>query len=286
MDYQKHYNLLINRARTRVLTTYTERHHIIPDCFYMDSSRRNTKNSGFIGHLEGDSNDPSNIVCLTPEEHYLAHQLLVKIYPDNLALTFAAKMMANTRPGNKMYGWLRRAHAEAMKNLPESTRLKFSELHKGKIVSEETRLKMSMTKKKRNAIRRKLIADGIIPKPTPRIFSHSEETKQKISIASKLKFPNGPFCGRTHSEESKRKIGESCSGYNHTEETKQLLSEMRTGENNPMFGTVGTMTGRTGESHPTFGMKWYINIDTKEVKKFRPEDINTLTNVWKPGRKI
>lgn len=286
MDYQKHYNLLIARAKNRYLDEYTERHHIIPNCFFKNSSRRNTANSGFVGHLDGNPDDISNLVRLTPEEHYVAHQLLVKIYPENLALTYAAKMMANTRPGNKMYGWLKRAHSAAMKNLPDETRMKLSRLHKGKIVSKETGQKISQSKKLANAIRRKLIAEGIIPKPTPREFSHSEETKQIISIKSKQRFPDGPFVGRKHSEESKQKISAGCLGLVHTEETKTMLSEMRKGENNPMFGSIGTMTGRTGESHPTYGMKWFINIDTQEVKKFRPDDINTLSDKWKPGRKI
>jgi hypothetical protein len=49
---------------------------------------------------------------LTPEEHYLAHQLLVKIYPKNRSLINAAVMMIANRPSNKLYGWLRRKFAE------------------------------------------------------------------------------------------------------------------------------------------------------------------------------
>lgn len=92
MDYKKHYDALIERSKTRTLTGYTEKHHIIPKCMGGDDSKH-------------------NIVRLTPEEHYVAHQLLVKIY--NLpALVYAANMMttaSNTNSRrNKLYGWLRK----------------------------------------------------------------------------------------------------------------------------------------------------------------------------------
>jgi hypothetical protein len=59
------------------------------------------------------SNDSSNLVELTPEEHYIAHQLLIKIYPENHALAKAAHMMVSNRPSNKYYGWIRRRYSKA-----------------------------------------------------------------------------------------------------------------------------------------------------------------------------
>lgn len=98
MNYQKHYSLLIERARNRILDAYTERHHIIPRCL-------------------GGRNKKENLVSLTPEEHFVAHQLLVKIYPDNHKLIKAAVMMSvgdGTRKNNKRYGWLRKKHSKSM----------------------------------------------------------------------------------------------------------------------------------------------------------------------------
>ncbi len=89
MNYQKIYNNLIERAKNRVILGYYEKHHIIPRCI-------------------GGSDNSSNLIKLTPEEHYIAHQLLVKIYPNNHALAKAAAMMIPNRPTNKMYGWIRR----------------------------------------------------------------------------------------------------------------------------------------------------------------------------------
>jgi len=61
----------------------------------------------------GGSDESSNLVRLTPEEHYLAHQLLVKIFPDNNSVISAAVMMIPNRPSNKLYGWLRRKFSES-----------------------------------------------------------------------------------------------------------------------------------------------------------------------------
>lgn len=89
MDYQKIYRELTNRAKTRKLLGYSEYHHIIPKCI-------------------GGDNTKENLVNLTPEEHYVAHQLLIKIYPNNISLVNAAMMMRPQRPTNKIYGWLKR----------------------------------------------------------------------------------------------------------------------------------------------------------------------------------
>lgn len=99
MDYQKHHNLIITRARNRSLKGYAEQHHIIPRCM-------------------GGSDKPENLVDLLPEEHYVVHQLLIKIHPNIDELVYAAKMMTlnlnGNRPNNKLYGWLRRRFSKTM----------------------------------------------------------------------------------------------------------------------------------------------------------------------------
>ncbi len=95
MNYQKIYESLIQKARKRKISCYTEKHHVVPRCM-------------------GGTDCLDNIVALTPEEHYVAHQLLVKIFPESHALAKAASMMTVKRPGNKLYGWLKRYHANAM----------------------------------------------------------------------------------------------------------------------------------------------------------------------------
>lgn len=61
----------------------------------------------------GGSDDPTNLVALTPEEHYVAHLLLVKMNPGNSKLIFAANMMSNR--SNKSYGWIKRKFSEAIR---------------------------------------------------------------------------------------------------------------------------------------------------------------------------
>ena len=94
MDYLKIYENLVSRGKNRTLDGYNEKHHIIPKCV-------------------GGSDDMDNLVSLTPEEHYVAHQLLVKIHKGNHKLVKAASMMIPDRKSNKMYGWIRRKLVEA-----------------------------------------------------------------------------------------------------------------------------------------------------------------------------
>lgn len=72
----------------------------------------------------GGGDELSNLVNLTPEEHFLAHQLLVKMYPEHGALATAAYMMtvSSTRQvrSNKLYGWLRRKHALNISTIQKS----------------------------------------------------------------------------------------------------------------------------------------------------------------------
>lgn len=94
MNYLVIYNSLINRAKLRkTVYGYSEKHHVIPKCL-------------------GGSNEPENIVVLTAEEHYLAHQLLVRIHPDEPKILYAAVMLCfsptDRRINNKVYGWLKK----------------------------------------------------------------------------------------------------------------------------------------------------------------------------------
>jgi len=86
MDYSGIYIKLIERAKGRIVDGYTEKHHIIPRCM-------------------GGDNKSRNLVSLTPEEHYLCHLLLVRIYPNNHKLVYAANMMGNMGATKKR--WIR-----------------------------------------------------------------------------------------------------------------------------------------------------------------------------------
>ena len=149
MNYQKHYNLLIDKAKQRNWNKknapcYIEMHHVIPRCL-------------------GGGNESQNLVCLTYHEHCVAHQLLVKIYPENRKLIFAVARMygsnSTTHSGRitrKKASWLREAHAKAMSELfkgkkkapfSEEHKKNLSEAHKGYKASKESNEKRSKSLK-------------------------------------------------------------------------------------------------------------------------------------------
>jgi hypothetical protein len=202
MDYKKHYDILIERARNRVLDSPFERHHIIPKCL-------------------GGSNKKENIARLTPEEHFVAHQLLVKMYPGNHGLIKAANMMCVSGKGyirnNRMYGWIRkelsRVMSEEKKGKPrsEETKQKLREANLGKTISLEIIQKIKNTKKKNN-------------KERPPI---SDETRKKISESNKGRI--SPRKGAVLSDETKKKLSEKCGrpqpkGIPRSEEVKRKIS--------------------------------------------------------------
>lgn len=100
MNYQKIYNNIIQRGQNRILEGYKEKHHIVPRCL-------------------GGTDEIANLVSLTPEEHYLCHLLLVKIYPNNIRLVKAAMFMISStdhvKRNNKAYGWLKRQYSNYMR---------------------------------------------------------------------------------------------------------------------------------------------------------------------------
>jgi hypothetical protein len=73
--YEKIYTRLIKRGKDRgsLSIMYYETHHIIPECFFKNRSR-----NGKPGKIDGNPNDITNLVNLTPKEHYIAHRLLTK----------------------------------------------------------------------------------------------------------------------------------------------------------------------------------------------------------------
>jgi hypothetical protein len=186
VNYQKHYDSLIERARLRKFDAKTESHHIIPRCM-------------------GGSNAKSNRVDLTPEEHFVAHQLLVKLYPHIKGLVKAAAMMVTNRSvnrtKNKTYGWLRRLHYEARVGVPCSpeTRAKLSIKHKTSEAAKAARAKLAAAQvgRKRSEASLKKMSESKKGVPL------SLEARKKMSEAQK---------GREFSQEWRAKLSASAIG--------------------------------------------------------------------------
>jgi hypothetical protein len=169
MDYSRHYNLLIERSKNRIPDSKTETHHIIPRC------------------MNG-TNDSTNLVELTPEEHFLAHLLLMKIYPANRSLVFAAHMMGATRHNNKVYGWLKKQYINSCTGIPKS------EEHK-----------KNLRKPKKNYISKKGIPTGRKTKGSTGMIPWNKGKEHMVG-------ENNPAFGKLWNDEKRNKMSSTNKG--------------------------------------------------------------------------
>jgi len=101
MDYKKVHDKIIERAKARTLPLdqYREKHHIVPRCM-------------------GGTDELDNLVELTAREHYVVHQLLVKMYPNESGLVWAARYMTydsnGERINNRLYEWLKTKYSKVV----------------------------------------------------------------------------------------------------------------------------------------------------------------------------
>jgi hypothetical protein len=181
--YTNCYYRIVNRAKNRELTTYTERHHIVPKSL-------------------GGDNSAENLVKLTPKEHYVCHRLLTKMTEGNnrTKMLCAAMIMMHGidvtrtyRINSTAYSFTKTQRARAMSELkkgkpghPRSpeTRAKMRASKLGKKLSEETKLKMQAAATGRTH------TDATKEKFKNRVSNrlgtkHSAETKLKMSLAKK-----------------------------------------------------------------------------------------------------
>ena len=175
MNYQKIYNSLMEKSKDRKkgCGVYYENHHIVPKCL-------------------GGSNQKNNLVLLTAEEHWVAHLLLVKIYPDKPQLVYACQAMSMvgskkmSRTTNKMFGWIRRKYASET-----------SKKQIGRKLSEKTKSKISQSLK------------GRLPEHQKRSnISKRPEVAKKIS-ESKKGVSTGPFTSERKENIRKSKLGKT-----------------------------------------------------------------------------
>lgn len=211
MDYRAHYDKLINRARSRQIDGYIERHHVTPRCL-------------------GGADDLTNLVKLTAEEHYLAHLLLVKIHKNNDKVIYAANMMTWDRHGkhssNKRYGWLKRLFSKEM-SAASKKRMEggcFRDSAIARLNSDEAKRKCAdaVRSPKERARRSLLLKDPIYKARqlanlnTPEAKAKSiagvrtPEMREKRSILAKARMSNPEMIARSHTPESNEKRSASC----------------------------------------------------------------------------
>ena len=130
MNYQKHYNALIEKAQSRPKPDgYTERHHILPKAL-------------------GGSDNKTNLIALTAREHCFAHLLLAKIHGGTM---WHAIMMLTNRfqLNSKAYSKVKEQHSKHI-----------SKVLTGKKHSEATKQKMSKPKSEKAKINISLAKQG------------------------------------------------------------------------------------------------------------------------------
>jgi NUMOD3 motif len=182
MNYQHIYDKLVKGAQSRIVTIgYTEKHHIVP-------------------RTMGGSDDVSNIVIFTAREHFIAHLLLAKIHGG--PMWHAAHMMSNMkRYTNRKYEKVKEEHAKQV-----------SIRHSGKIVSDETRKKLSdshkghswnkgipKTEEHKQKYKESRLANG------GWICPESKKEQQRIT----MKGNGNHMWGKTHDDEARRIISEA-----------------------------------------------------------------------------
>lgn len=104
--YLNRYNKFILHYRKNLNEGYCEKHHIIPKCM-------------------GGNDDIDNLILLPARAHIVAHELLMKAYPDSRKLKHAFAAMAlmendsqHRRYSSRQYELAKIARSEALKGVP------------------------------------------------------------------------------------------------------------------------------------------------------------------------
>lgn len=217
--YTKWYNTIIKVAATRAIINEYHETHHI------------------IPKSLGGSNDSDNLVKLTGREHYICHLLLTKMVQskyNQMKMDHAAYgmiIMNKTLVTSRIYETLKIKHSNYMKT------------HNPMF----------------NAETRKKVSESIKKLPARSGFSHSEETKRKMSESAKgripwnkgIEFKGAGMVGKFHSEETKRKISKSRQGQLLSETTKKQISNKLTGISRSKETRKKMSQAKKGIKHPT-----------------------------------
>ena len=186
----------IDSLKSQVIDGYSEKHHIIPKSM-------------------GGTDARSNLIALTPRQHFVAHWMLWKAYGGSMGRAFF--MMSNFGKYGKVNS---RTYAMARADYSEQVSIQIT----GKVmppISEETRQKMS-----KSAVGRKV----------------SDATKAKISAFQKGCKHDADF-GRKVSE-AKKGIATRGTGWQQSQETRNKIGQAQIGALNHMHGKKHSMETR------------------------------------------
>ena len=213
--YTNYYNSIIARAKSRASTRqqakrllgYVECHHIIPRAI-------------------GGTNEIINLVFLSGREHFICHRLLTKITTGKALhqmhkaihmMTVKTKHQTRHKITSRLFGQLKRQASLSMsiltKGKPKHTEKSRAILsakakgrpspNKGKPMSEEQKLKLSLTKKGTHQSPETIARQAASRTGQKR----TEETKRKMSESNARH-----WLGKTMSDETKQKISTTLKG--------------------------------------------------------------------------
>ena len=176
-----------------------------------------------IPRCMGGVDEKDNLVDLTAREHFICHLLLTKIYPRHKGLRLAIWNMCNVK---RNYQYRYKPNSRLYKMIRDEYR----ENIKGENHPSYGR-------------------------------KNSDEVKQKMSKIAKKRFENnaGTFKGRTHSEETRKKLSNNMTGKAQTNHQKNSVKERLA------------------------GTKWYHKLDGTNLRTFPNDEIIQLEG-WLLGR--
>lgn len=225
MNYQRIHDQIIERAKSRQLEGYKERHHVIPRCV-------------------GGTDAKENLVDLTAREHFIIHKLLCEIYPDNKKLHDAVWCMIHLVNkhhergyvvSNREYEYFKLLKSKntsiRLSNVPKTKehRQNISIAMTGHTVTNETKEKLRQANLGKTYIRtaeyRKKISDAHKGK------KFTEEHKMNLSKSHKGKIPwNKGKKLSPLSDNHKNKISNSLKGRIVSDETRNKISSIHKGK--------------------------------------------------------
>jgi hypothetical protein len=207
--YKQWYANITDRAKNRVLESYTESHHIVPRSL-------------------GGSDEADNLVNLTAREHFVCHWLLVKMTTgqDRYKMLNALRMMRAEKSGQQRYS------TKITGRVYESIKQEYSMLQRERIIGEKNPMwGKTHTSDAREKIRQKNLGNKLTPEQYARLVANTtgkkkppitDEHRAKLSAAQSGK--NNPRYGAEVSEDTRKKIGNKLRGRKQTEEEKLARS--------------------------------------------------------------